>query len=60
MKNSELTNLSVAELQTKLKELKKEYADLKIAHTITPIANPLQLRSIRRNVARIATEISKR
>ena len=33
---------------------------LKIAHAISPIENPLQIRSLRRTVARIATEITKR
>ncbi|WMW77457.1 50S ribosomal protein L29 [Flavobacterium sp. 20NA77.7] len=60
MKKSELSNLSVAELQNKLGELKKSYMELKMAHTISPIANPLQLRTLRREVARVATEISKR
>lgn len=60
MKQSEIKNLSIAELQEKLSQLKKTYADLKTAHTISPIENPLQLRSIRRSVARVATEISKR
>jgi len=60
MKKSELTNLSVAELQSKLGELKKSYAELKMAHTISPIANPLQLRTLRREVAKVATELSKR
>ena len=60
MKKSELSNLSVAELQNKLGELKKSYSELTMAHTISPIANPLQLRSLRREVARVATELSKR
>jgi large subunit ribosomal protein L29 len=60
MKQSEIINLSTAELQTKLSELKKSYADLRIAHAISPIQNPLQIRSMRRAVARLATELSKR
>ncbi|MEN9336661.1 MAG: hypothetical protein RLZZ500_1648 [Bacteroidota bacterium] len=60
MKQSEIINLSTAELQTKLGELKKSYADLRIAHAISPIQNPLQIRSMRRAVARLATELSKR
>ncbi|MFC6096476.1 50S ribosomal protein L29 [Flavobacterium qiangtangense] len=60
MKQSEIKDLSIAELQEKLSQLKKTYADLKTAHTISPIENPLQLRSVRRSVARVATEISKR
>jgi large subunit ribosomal protein L29 len=60
MKQSEIKNLSAAELQEKLVQLKKTYADLTIAHAISPIENPLQIRSLRRTVARIATEITKR
>jgi large subunit ribosomal protein L29 len=60
MKQSEIKELSVAELQEKLGEIKKSYADLKMSHAITPLENPIQLRSFRRNVARIATELTKR
>lgn len=60
MKQSEIINLSAAELQVKLTELRKVYSDLKSAHAISPIANPLQIRSARRAVARVATELTKR
>ncbi|WP_046745097.1 50S ribosomal protein L29 [Kordia zhangzhouensis] len=60
MKQSEIKELSVAELQDKLKELKKNYSDLKVAHAISPLDNPIQLRSVRRSVARVATELTKR
>ncbi|SFB19833.1 LSU ribosomal protein L29P [Flavobacterium swingsii] len=60
MKQLEIKDLSAAELQAKLVQLKKMYNDIKIAHAISPIENPLQIRSLRRSVARIATEISKR
>ena len=60
MKQSEIKELSVAELQEKLKELKKNHSDLKVAHAISPLDNPIQLRSVRRTVARIATELTKR
>ena len=60
MKQSEIKQLSVAELQEKLGETKKSYADLKLAHAITPLENPIQLRNARRVVARIATELTNR
>ncbi|WP_336065117.1 50S ribosomal protein L29 [Mesoflavibacter sp. CH_XMU1404-2] len=60
MKQSEIKELSVAELQEKLSETKKSYVDLKMAHAVSPLENPIQLRSIRRDVARIATELTKR
>ncbi|HZW78447.1 MAG TPA: 50S ribosomal protein L29 [Flavobacteriaceae bacterium] len=60
MKQSEITKASTAELQEALGESRKAYADLKMAHTISPLENPIQLRSHRRTIARIATELTKR
>ena len=60
MKQSEINNLSTADLQARLVQVKKTYNDLKMAHAISPIENPLQMRTLRRSVARIATEITKR
>ena len=60
MKQSEIKQLSVAELQEKLGETKKSYADLKMAHAISPLENPIQLRNVRRTVARLATELTNK
>ncbi|HUH51460.1 MAG TPA: 50S ribosomal protein L29 [Flavobacterium sp.] len=60
MKQSEIKNLSVAELQEQLAQLRKTYAELKTAHVVSPIQNPLQIRAVRRSIARVATEITKR
>jgi len=60
MKQSEITAMSNEELTEKLAETKKQYADMKMAHSVTPLENPLQLRKSRRTVARLATELNKR
>ncbi|MEM7486336.1 MAG: 50S ribosomal protein L29 [Bacteroidota bacterium] len=60
MKQSEIKELSIEELKERLSEFKKQHADLKMAHTVTPLENPLQIRKTRRTVARLATEITKR
>ena len=60
MKQSEIKQLSTAELQEKLSETKKSYTDLKMAQAISPLENPIQLRHARRAVARVATELTKR
>jgi len=60
MKQAEITKLSVTELQEKLAETKKSYSDLKMAHAVSPLENPIQLRNVRRSVARMATELTKR
>ncbi len=60
MKQSEINELSVEELKEKLAEYKKQHSDLKVAHFVTPLENPLQIRNTRRTLARLATELTKR
>ena len=60
MKQSEILDLSVEELNSKLAEFKKQHADLRMAHAVTPLENPTQLVQIKKTVARLATEITKR
>ena len=60
MKQSEIKELATVALNEKLTAFQKNYTDLKMAHAITPMENPLQLRGLRRTVARIATELTKR
>jgi large subunit ribosomal protein L29 len=60
MKQSEIKELSVEALKEKMAEFKKQHADLKMAHSVTPLENPLQIRRARRTVAQLATEITKR
>ena len=60
MKQAEIIQLSTAELQEKLVDTKKSYSDLKMAHAVSPLENPIQIRDIRRTVARLATELTKR
>ena len=60
MKQSEIQQLSNEDLAVKLASLKKEYADMKVSHGVSPLENPMVVRAARRKVARLATELSKR
>ena len=60
MKQSEINNLSLVDIQDKLAELQKQLSELNMAHTITPLENPLQIRSVRRTVASLQTAITQR
>jgi large subunit ribosomal protein L29 len=60
MKQTEIKELSVEDLKEKMADLKKKHADLKMAHAVTPLENPLQLREVKKTVARLATELTKR
>jgi len=60
MKQSEIKEMSVEALSEKIAEFKKQHADLKLAHSVTPLENPLQIKQARKTVARLATELTKR
>ncbi len=51
----ELQNLSVAELNTKLSELKEELFNLRFRHATGQLENPVSLRNIKRDIARVQT-----
>ncbi|EKB57033.1 50S ribosomal protein L29 [Bergeyella zoohelcum] len=57
MKNAEIKNLSTGDLQNKLTEAKAEYTKLRLAHRISPIENPIQIRDLRKTIARLNTEL---
>ena len=60
MKQTEIIKLSIDDLREQFASLKKNYTDLKMTHAISPLESPMELRELRRNVARLATELTKR
>ena len=60
MKQKEVIELSVEELNEKLNTFKKQLAEMKMSHAVSPIENPLQIRNKRRVIARIYTELTRR
>ena len=60
MNQSEVLKLSKEELKEQLVEQKMKYNELKMAHAVSPLENPIQIRFIRRSIARIVTEINNR
>jgi large subunit ribosomal protein L29 len=60
MKQKEVKELSIDELNEKLVSFKKELSDLKMTHAISPIENPMQIKNLRRTIARINTELTVR
>ena len=60
MKYSELKELTTQELQEKLVEEKGSLQKSKMAHSISPLENPLSIRESRRSIARISYELRKR
>ena len=60
MKKSEIEKLSPEDLQDKLVEFKKQLSDLKMNHAVSPLENPLQIKTIRKTVARLLTAINSK
>jgi len=60
MKQKEITQMSISEIQDQLKEVKGQLVKLELNHTVSPIENPLKIRSTRRSIARLQTELRKR
>ncbi|TSD63399.1 50S ribosomal protein L29 [Inquilinus sp. KBS0705] len=60
MKNSEIIELSTEELATRLSEEKATLTKLKFAHAVSAIENPTRITKVRKDVARLNTEITKR
>ena len=58
MKQKEIIKLSKEDLQDKLVENQKQLEELRMTHSISPLENPLELKRLRRIVARIKTAIS--
>ena len=60
MKAKELKNLSVEELAKKLDELKKDLFMLRMQHATNQLDNPMQIASVKKDIARIKTIIREK
>ncbi len=60
MKASEIRELSGEELQLKEKELKEELFQLRFQHAINQLDNPMRLKAVKKDIARIKTVIRQR
>jgi|TARA_B110001454_G_scaffold201208_1_gene207430 large subunit ribosomal protein L29 len=58
MKQKEIKIMSKEDLEEKLKEFKNSLENIKMKHSISPIENPLEIRKIRRTIARLKTFMS--
>lgn len=60
MKAKEVKELTTAEIKERMDAQKAELAQMKLQHSISPLDNPLQIREVRKNIARLATELRQR
>ncbi|MDI3316687.1 MAG: 50S ribosomal protein L29 [Bacillota bacterium] len=60
MKAKELTELSDAELEKQIRDLKSELFNLRFQHATGQLENPMRLRQVRRDIARVQTILRQR
>jgi len=60
MKQIDIKDLSVDDLTEKFAEQKDVLSKLKLGHAVSPLENPMQIKEVRRTVARLKTELRKR
>ncbi|HKC68923.1 MAG TPA: 50S ribosomal protein L29 [Bacteroidia bacterium] len=60
MKQKDIQALSVKELREKIQEEKGNLAKMAIGHQISPVENPMTIRTARKLVARLSTELTKK
>ena len=60
MKISEIQNLSIAELEAKLKELNSELFNLRFQHATNQLENPLRIPAVKKDIARVKTVLREK
>ncbi len=59
MKANEIKDLSAAELNEKLAELKQELFNLRFQHAVNQLENPMRMKAVKKDIARVKTFIRK-
>ena len=60
MKANEIRSMSVADLEAKLAELKKDLFMLRMQHATNHLDNPTRISATRRDIARVLTVIREK
>jgi large subunit ribosomal protein L29 len=60
MKQQEITKLSVEDLNNRINDFSEQLTKMKLSHSVAPMENPIQIRKVRKTVARLRTELTNR
>ena len=60
MKISEIRNMSIDELNDKLADTAKKLSQLKFNNTVQTIENPLEIKNLRRQLAKLKTILNEK
>lgn len=60
MKNSEIKQMTTADILDQIEEEKNILVRMKLNHAVSPLDNPNKIKFTRRNIARLKTELTRR
>ena len=60
MKTKEVRELDTTALAEKLENAQAQLTQLKLNHAVSPLENPSQIKAVRRDIARMKTELRLR
>ena len=58
--NKSIQELTVDDLKARIQEDELRLKKLTFAHVITPLENPMSIRALRKDIARLKTELKKK
>jgi large subunit ribosomal protein L29 len=60
MKNSEVREFTDKELRERIETEKENLVRMRLNHAVSPLDNPIKLRDVKKDIARLMTELKKR
>ncbi len=60
MKTSEIKEMTLVEMQSKLADLREELFNLRFQHTVNQLDNPMRIKAVKKDIARVMTFIRQR
>lgn len=59
-RREDIAQMSVADLKQKIHDDRERFRSMRFNHAVSPLENPMMLRTLRREIARLETEVRKR
>ena len=59
MRSSEIREMAPEEMKTRLEDLQEELRGLRFGHVMQQVSNPLEIKAVRRDIARLKTIIAE-
>ena len=60
MKQAEITKMSTQDVKDSISNFSEQLVKMKLAHKVSPMENPIQIQVVRKTIARLKTELTKR